>query len=260
MTGTSRVGSIDAIQSSQYKFPYHYIPSVVGFPNFSRGWGYSASYIAAIHITREWILGLSVDAGHRHIDFGCGDGGFVNALAELDADSGIEFEGIDFDEQAIRWAKMFSKRPENFRVEDVRNLPTGTYDTGTLIEVFEHIPPSDAGWFVRSLANALKDDGQLFVTVPSLEKALTDKHYRHFDFDTLTKAFSEHFDVLDIFAFERRSLLQILLAKITNNRFLTFESPLTNRFLISQFAARHQSLSGCGRIATLLQKKTKRRS
>ena len=37
----SRSTKIDEIQSNQYSFPYHYIPTYDGFPNFSKNGAFS---------------------------------------------------------------------------------------------------------------------------------------------------------------------------------------------------------------------------
>ena len=51
---------VDLIQSSQYEFPYHYLPSPSGFPNFSKNWLFSPSYIAGINLFVEWLNNINM--------------------------------------------------------------------------------------------------------------------------------------------------------------------------------------------------------
>jgi 2-polyprenyl-3-methyl-5-hydroxy-6-metoxy-1,4-benzoquinol methylase len=255
MTKAKRKSDVDSVQSSQYSFPYHYIPSAKGFPNFSKRWEYSSSYIAAIKLFDEWLSELPKRENHKHIDYGCGDGGFVNALAKFDEHQNVSFSGIDYDKNAIRWAKLFAINPDNFTAGDISDLPSNYYDSGSLIEVFEHIPPSECNEFVKAIASSLKEGGLLFLTVPSNEKPVSEKHYRHFDFKLLADSFEGSFIVKDLFGFEKKNFKSRLLQKVTFHRLWHFESRLSNKILISQFAAKHRHLSGCGRIGMIVQRR-----
>lgn len=255
MTETQRSSSVDLIQSTQYKFPYHYLPTPDGFPYFGKHWGFSASYISALRLAKDWLDSLPIGAQHRHIDFGCGDGGFINALAPLLGVSAIRLEGVDYDEKAIRWAKLFAPNPDNFRVDDIANLPAETYDTGTLIEVLEHIPPAESGQFIRHMARSLKDSALLFVTVPSTEKPVERKHYRHFDFATLRECFRGDFEVVEHFGFEKRGVAQKVFTRLTMNGFIHAETRYTSQYLIHRLSTKHRALGGCGRIGMVLRKK-----
>ncbi|GAA4226603.1 2-polyprenyl-3-methyl-5-hydroxy-6-metoxy-1,4-benzoquinol methylase [Sagittula marina] len=246
---------VDEIQSSQYGFPYHYIPSNVKFPNFARNWGFAASYIAAIELVEDWLTLSNPQPGHRHMDFGCGDGGFVNALAARDRLGNVSFSGIDFDANAIRWAEMFSVVSGTFRARDIATLPEKSYDSGTLIEVFEHVPPSEGDAFVEAISRALKPSAPLFVTVPSTEKPLIDKHYRHFDFDTISTCFMENFTVEEVFGFEKRTPMMRMANRLMRNGRIYMELKALSRLEISQLAQKHDQLAGAGRIGLLLRKK-----
>lgn len=255
MTEAGRSAAVDLVQSSQYRFPYHYLPSPEGFPFFARHWGFSASYLAAIRLAKGWLDALPPGAPHRHMDFGCGDGGFLNALTRLMGASAVRFEGVDSNEQAIRWAKLFAIDPDCFRADDIANLPEAAYDTGTLIEVLEHIPPDEGERFLRLVARALKPSALLFLTVPSTEKPLERKHYRHFDFDTLRTCIAGTFDVVEQFGFERRTAIHKLFVKLTLNGFVYLETRPTSRYLVRQYAAKHRALRGCGRIGMVLRRR-----
>jgi predicted SAM-dependent methyltransferase len=79
-----------------------------------------------------------------------------------------------------------------FNAMDLVNLEAESYDGGTLIEVFEHIPPAECQQFASLLARSLKRSAPLVVTVPSTEKPVTAKHYRHFNFSSLKQCFDGH--------------------------------------------------------------------
>ena len=90
----SRSTKIDEIQSNQYSFPYHYIPTYDGFPNFSKEWSFSPSYLAAIKLFQEWLkIEVQSSTSHRH-DFGCGMVVFYNVNRKILI---IGFYGNDID-------------------------------------------------------------------------------------------------------------------------------------------------------------------
>lgn len=250
-----RKTAIDKIQSEQYTFPYHYLPSVKEFPNFCKGWSFSASYIAAINLFVDWLKTVkATDSTQLHMDYGCGDGGFVYHIKNLRLFNNIEFWGIDFDNNAINWAKQFSQS-ENFICGDVANLSPSKYDSGSLIEVYEHIPPNECPNFLKNIANSLKKDAPLFVTVPSLQKKVSDKHYRHFDFDDLISEFGEHFIVEEIFGFERKNIFWKIIRMLFSCRWWVIETRITNRFLINTLQSKYSKINGCGRIGLVVRKK-----
>lgn len=250
----TRTADVDMVQSSQYSFPYHHIPNTVGFPYFSRHWGFAASYIAALNIATNWLTSQSVKEGHRHMDFGCGDGGFVTALAQNRCFNDVTFEGVDTDEGAISWAQKFSNKPDQFRAIDVAKLAKQEYDSGTLIEVLEHIPPDECDAFIKSIAETLKPAASLFVTVPSVEKMLIEKHYRHFDFPLISECFSRYFVVEECFGFEKKSKMMKLGNRLMRNRRIHMETEFTSKREIQQLSRKHQQLEGCGRIGVILKK------
>ena len=252
---TERNSEIDKIQSEQYSFPYHYLPTVKGFPNFSKGWSFSASYLAAINLFADWLKDAkTTEQINLHMDFGCGDGGFLYHVNQLGCFNDINFMGIDFDSNAINWAKQFSQT-ESFTVGDIADLPSSQYDSGSLIEVYEHIPPSECPNFLKNIANTLKQNAPLFVTVPSTQKTVSAKHYRHFDFDILLREFDEHFTVEEIFGFERKNTLIKLINRLLSCKWWVVETKITNRLLVNTLQSKHSKIDGCGRIGLIVRKK-----
>jgi len=249
--------AIDRIQSEQYEFPYHYIPSADGFPMFHRHWAYAPSYIAAIHLVRDWLREIVAEGGaspHAHIDFGCGDGGFLHALSQAKEFDDVRFEGVDMDAKAIEWARSLAGDTRvSYQCRDLFELPEHAYDSGSLIEVFEHIPPAEAPAFVEGLSRALKPGAPLFVTVPSNQVPVAPKHYRHFGFDDLQACFTGRFSIRHCFGFERRDFLVRKLMRLLMRKTMFIETAATSRFIVRRFMARHQQLHRCGRIGLILQ-------
>ncbi len=252
----TREKEIDDLQSSQYLFPYHYLPNVKGFPNFTKIWSFSASYIAAIRLFENWFdeENKEKNGKHQHMDFGCGDGGFIFHVSALKDYKNVDFFGIDFDKKAIRWANQFSNA-DSFLCGDVMDLPASSYDSGSLVEVYEHIPPSECSKFLSGISDSLKNGASLFVTVPSTQKPTGRKHYRHFDFETLIKEFEEFFVVEEIFGFERKNFINKILSRLLTSRWWYLESKITNAYLINSYSSKHVSIAGCGRIGLIVRKR-----
>ena len=251
---------VDSVQADDYAFPYHYIPSPNAYLALSKSWVYSASYIAAINLTKHWLSSLLAtrqEVRHRHMDYGCGDGGFLYALTQDGGFGGVDFDGIDIDQRALGWGKLFlSNVPNvNLRCGDLKDVESDVYDTGTLIEVFEHIPIDEAPNFVNGMARSLKRDSMLFVTVPSTEVPVSDKHYRHFSFDSIQRCFTEQFNVVSCSGFEKSSLFSRLLKAVMMQRRIYIETSVTSKYFIREYERKFSEISGCGRIALLLKKK-----
>lgn len=250
-----RSSEIDLVQSNEYKFPYHYIPNLGKFPNFCRKWDFSPSYIASINLFFDWMKSLEFKKKHKHMDFGCGDGGFVNNIQNFKEFKSISFYGIDIDENAIKWANIFSQKKNNFFIGKIENLKSNFYHSGSLIEVYEHIPPRECPSFLKSISNSLKVGAELFITVPSTELPISKKHYRHFDFSSIKNEFEKYFKIKSMYGFEKRSFLTKLINKlfVTKNWYL--ETVFSNNFLIRNYSTKQSKLRNCGRIMLIATKK-----
>ena len=252
----SRSTKIDEIQSNQYSFPYHYIPTYDGFPNFSKEWSFSPSYLAAIKLFQEWLkIEVQSSASHRHIDFGCGDGGFIYNVKSQGNFNHVDFYGNDIDKRAIQWASLFNIESKNFTNDDVANLKSSSFESGSLVEVLEHIPPAECSNFISCISDSLKSKASLFVTVPSTQKPIVSKHYRHFDFETLANEFQNHFDLEEVFGFERKSITTKLISRCMKTRWWYIETAITNRYLIESYSKKYPDISRCGRVGIILRKK-----
>lgn len=168
------------IQEKQYDFPYHYIPSfitkgdtIVGITKgMSLGWG--AMYLARQRFLLDRLMENNVKS---IIEVGCGDGHICNTLSRFGNFERIK--GIDISEKAINWAKMFTPEVE-FVAMDVAD-EAEKWDAVVCSEVLEHISDSELDKFINSLANCLNENGRIYLTVPSVNLPLEDKHYRHYD-------------------------------------------------------------------------------
>lgn len=246
------------IQSKEYEFPYHYIPAVRDNKfQLSRQWGFAPSYLAALKITQDWLRKITENQSHntwRHVDLGCGDGAFVHYLKQMMNDSKLEFSGTDYDENAIVWARLFN--PDNdFYCDKIEALGKGKYNSATLIEVTEHIPPEELEEFVKSVADILVSGGQLLVTVPHINKRLFDKHYQHFSFESLSKVFGTHFEVEDVKGFENQGWRNRMVKKLINNRRFYLEWQKLSTYFVNSMAKLYGSEDQAGRIVLKLRKK-----
>ena len=254
MKQKSRNSKIDNIQKNQYHFPYHFIPDVSNFPNFSKQWSFAPSYIAAINLTINWLQALGRRQVHTHMDFGCGDGAFLLTLKEQKQFHDIRFLGIDLDENAINWARLFGHTSKMFSVEDVKNINANSIDSGTLIEVLEHIPVEDLDEFITNVARSLKIGAELFITVPSTQKKVTDKHYQHFTHESLKCYLEDKFEIISMKSFDKMSFFTKILKRITRNNWYIFESRVTNKLLIHLAQKTFSKEKGCGRHCVLVRK------
>lgn len=253
-----RNNSIDKIQSDSYYFPYHYLLDPDGFPNLSKRWAYSPSYIAAVRLFRRWLKDLSRGKGWRHIDFGCGDGGFIHAVSASGLFGDVDFYGIDRDPQAVEWARKLANSRVCFECGDLKDLPQAAFSSGSLIEVLEHIPPNECDDFVAGIARSLKNDGELFVTVPSTERPTSAKHYRHFTFNSLQAEFDDKFECINIAGFDKRSIFSWLARNLSVNKIWHFESRLTNRIITAMLERPSSRIDKCSRILAVFKKRSDR--
>lgn len=251
-----RNASKDFLQAEQYQFPYHYLPRISGFPQFSRNWSYSGSYLAALRIFCDWLVPFSQRMGglSSHLDIGCGDGGFLNGALQNKGLREVKFTGIDFDARAIQWATSFSVGKVDFIHGDIARLPAAYFDSASLVEVYEHIPPAECASFLEEVAGRLKTGAELFVTVPSIVKPVSAKHYRHFDFETLEFEFRKNFMVKEVFGFERKSFLTKLLHRLFVSNRWYFEAAWTNELVVRTLQQKYSELKGCGRVGLIATK------
>lgn len=190
-----------AVQEEQYAFPYHHIPSWEN-DEFSqvRYWSWGFHYLGGIRLVLEQLEGLPFDS---LVDFGCGDGRFLEEVARRHPSA--ELLGVDHSERAIAFARAFSPDLEFRAVNLIDEGLDDRFDVVTCIEVLEHIPPPEVEGVVQSAHRCLTEGGHLIVTVPHVNKPVNPKHFQHFSSDSLTNALRPHFEPLRFIPFDRRS-------------------------------------------------------
>jgi 2-polyprenyl-6-hydroxyphenyl methylase/3-demethylubiquinone-9 3-methyltransferase len=101
--------------------------------------------------------------GKRAADVGCGGGLLAEPLARL----GAEVMGVDAAPETIAAARLHAEGQGlaiDYREGGVERLD-GRYDLIASLEVIEHVTDPQA--FVRGLAEALAEDGLLFLSTPN---------------------------------------------------------------------------------------------
>ena len=239
------------IQAEQYSFPYHFLPVFEeGRTRLTQQWNWAPSYLAALQLITAWMQ-RTVPNGQRweHIDIGCGDGALLYHLeARFRASADIGWTGVDYDAGAIRWAQMFGGDRIRYLADDIGRMPADSYDSATLIEVAEHIPPDQLDAFAEKIVHVLKPGGRLVVTVPHRNKTVQPKHFQHFSFEGLRKVFEPRLELESIGGFGRHSRLSRLLQRLIINRTYVFTyAPLTETVL-SRLRQVHRTEEGVARI------------
>ena len=174
----ARLSEEQQIQEDEYLFPKNYLS--VYLERYRRL--EYLRYLSRLTTIKAMLTPLE---GLRVLDAGCGDGRFCY---ELNGE-GARLVGVDYSEQAIRWARAFNPAVE-FHVADLVTLDFHEeFDVVTCLDVLEHFPPEQVPAVVANLCRALKPGGRLLVSVPSTNKAVNRKHYQHFTVETLEKLF-----------------------------------------------------------------------
>ena len=116
--------------------------------------------------SRPWrgvadIAWMSVSAGDRVLDLGCGNGKTSAALIERGAD----VTGIDFSPSAVESCKRIFGEKGTFLEADVRSLPfaDGSFDIVVSVHVIEHVPESDISKASEEIVRVLRTGGTLYL-------------------------------------------------------------------------------------------------
>lgn len=242
------------LQEDQYKFPYHYVPEW-GNNMFTQvqamRWGYEyASYV-------EFVVGLLEEMSPKKvIDIGCGDGRLVYEIRKnLPA---VEVSGADYSAQAIGFAKAFSPSIE-FYVGDITDplFSIGTYDTVTLVETLEHIPPETIDGFVDGLSRLLESGGRLIVTVPHANVPVSKKHYQHFTLEHLEGMLSRHFTLENHHYTNTQAFGEKFIKRLFCNRLFCLNRNKITRLLYAYYKKKlfHSTENRAGRVIGVFVKK-----
>lgn len=148
-----------------YQQPYH--------------WMLSTGYRELYNLRSEIVLELAKEGMcYRWLDIGCGDGKFTSSIKGI----AKVVVGIDISEPGLLFARCLV--PEvKFCLMDSSKMafPDSTFDVVSCLDVLEHLSQQKLEKTLNEMHRVLKDDGALIISVPSKNKPLESKHYRHFD-------------------------------------------------------------------------------
>ena len=111
----------------------------------------------------EFLFNDYIIPGDKVLDLGCGNGRFLQFLADKD----IDYIGVDFSEKLIKIAKQNYPKVK-FQVADALNLPfpNNYFDKVYSIAVLHHIPSEEFRiQFLEEVRRILKPDGFFILTV-----------------------------------------------------------------------------------------------
>lgn len=228
--GQEELDSAQKNQEGEYWFPYHYVAQYKdnNFRHFYLDtWG--INYVSTI----EFLLGKVASRTHKTIvDVGCGDGRFSRELALADSD--CQITGIDYSSKAIGLAAAMNSDIQNltFRSIDI-TAPHGLdcSDSVVLMEVFEHIPLSDAAKFMSGVRGLLNEGGILHLTVPHENKPLEYMHFQHFSVEKLLSYLKGSFEVIEVIPFEKISASRKIVLWLLSNRLFILNNSRLLSFL-----------------------------
>lgn len=198
------------IQDREYRFPYHYIPARdnKGFTQ-TRHWSWGFRYLGGLRVVLD---GLERQPFESLVDIGCGDGRFLREVAREFPHARLA--GIDYSERAIRLARAMNPGLD-YRAENIlEGSADERFEVATAIEVLEHIPPEDLPQFLEAIARRMEEGGRFLLTVPHINKAVSAKHYQHFDSGKLRALLEPHFTDLEFVPFDHNSRLLVLLSRL----------------------------------------------
>jgi 2-polyprenyl-3-methyl-5-hydroxy-6-metoxy-1,4-benzoquinol methylase len=203
------------IQDSQYSFPYHYLPALDPFA-LHRRLRSGMEYMTYLSFVTDQIARRKPES---ILDVGCGDGRLLHEAARYAARA----SGVDLSERAVGFAKLFNPDAD-IRCEDVANL-TDSYEVVTLIEVLEHIPDEETPGFLAAVSARLAPNGLLIVSVPTINRAVNPKHYRHYSLESLSAALEPFVHIEEHRWLYRYNLLEKILRNLLCNDLLILNSP-----------------------------------
>lgn len=243
------------IQEQQYEYPYHYLPRFED-ENFSQTqyWSWGIHYLGGMRVVLDQLSDWTFDS---LVDVGCGDGRFLRELDKTHPE--VESLGIDYSERSIAMANGMNPHL-TYEVRDILEEDLGRqFDVATCIEVLEHIPPEDCAAFVEAIAGMLAPDGKLVLTVPHVNKAVSDKHYQHFGSDKLADLLDPQFERVEFIPFDRQSKVFTALELAVGGRGNQFiiNSPAVLNRLWGLYKRRYMyadTEASCRRIAAVCER------
>lgn len=244
-----------ADQESQYKLPYHYIPSLSeGYFKQHLYWSWGYRYLGGMNLVLGFLKEISFES---LLDVGCGDGRFLKEVNLLFP--GKRILGIDYSQRAINMAKALNPHLKYECVDICSDSNAkSVYDVITLIEVLEHIEVDRVSDFISACADRLETNGKLIITVPHKNKHLQEKHFQHFDSNKIQEVLSSNFIIDRTIYFDKLSRVWNRLMSLLFGNSLYI---LNNRFLLKALYGFYQKFfflceeKNCGRVCVIAHKK-----
>jgi SAM-dependent methyltransferase len=152
--------------------PKHLQIRVVGgySPDFMES-GFSSIYPTLNRVLKP--TGKELKSFHSILDFGCGCGRAIRALATLLPES--KLYGTDIDDEAIKWLQLNYSKFAEFTAAP--HFPPTIYENQQFdlvfgISVFTHLPEEMQFQWLKELSRITKDDGYIILTTHG------EKHYK----------------------------------------------------------------------------------
>jgi SAM-dependent methyltransferase len=208
-----------SIQDDAYAFPYHYLPDITpdGRIIIYRLLGWGLEYLTYITYIRDRIIAMRPQS---ICDVGCGDGRLLTMLAGHIP----RRVGVDLSSRAIAFAQAFDPHVEWYCCP-LSEVP-GKYDIVTCVETLEHIPDGEVPRFVAALRAKVSETGGLIVSVPTVNRMLNPKHYRHYTAQLLEQQLTPHFVISETaWLFKNGAWTSFLNRLLTNGLFVLQHGP-----------------------------------
>ncbi len=156
----------------------------------------------AYQIVRDYYVGRVVDlivsSGAKSVlEVGCGDGWNCGKLVH----AGLQVVGIDWSKNGIDHARRMVPKGQflccDVTSKEFKDAFPAPFDAIIMVEVLEHIPPSECVRALKNIIAHLKPGGRFVLTTPSVNVVNTNpQHYRHFDEKVLISLLSEVGDLV----------------------------------------------------------------
>jgi len=220
-------------QENLYKFPYHYCVNFKKYFSMIYLFDWGINYASTVEFILQKIE--SQTNIKSIIDIGCGEGRLTRELSLKFPN--IKVDGVDYSKTAIQLATALNGDTNiHFMQEDItQDSLINKYDVATLMEVYEHIDPSNAAEFLKGIHNILNEDGILHLTVPHKNLPITPHHYRHFSIKSLIHEVEEYFNIEEIIPFEKISKKRKLMMRIMANKFFILNSKRLNTIIYNYY-------------------------
>lgn len=176
------------LQDHSYEFPYHYLADVdaSGAIRTHRELDWGLTYMTYMSFVVDLIRDLRPES---LLDVGCGDGRLIHLVKGFVPRTA----GVDPSARAIAFARAFNPEAE-LLAGDIAEIQT-QYDVVTAVEVLEHVPDAEIPTLVSHLFRCTRPGGAVLVSVPTINRPVRKKHYRHYDFPLLVQTLSPYGEI-----------------------------------------------------------------